>query len=119
MPIERKPGETKDEWMGKCIGIEINNGKDPSQAAAICYAKWDEMSTDLKGKTQSVTDNTWSTEAPISVNMAKVSYDYDGTLSTTRGKEMAKSAAEVLGIKTEDVLVASTGIIGTFAFKEI
>jgi hypothetical protein len=39
MPIERKPGETKDEWMGKCIGIEINNGKDPSQAAAICYAK--------------------------------------------------------------------------------
>ena len=92
MPIERKPGETKDEWMGKCIGIEINNGKDPSQAAAICYAKWDEMSTDLKGKTQSVTDNTWSTEAPISVNMAKVSFDYDDTLSTAKGKEMAKSA---------------------------
>lgn len=91
MPIPRKEGETKDEWMGKCIGIEINNGKDPSQAAAICYAKWDEMSSD-KGKTQSVTDNTWSTEAPISVNLAKVSFDYDETLSTARGKEMAKSA---------------------------
>jgi len=43
MPIPRKPGETKDEWMGKCIGIEINNGKDPDQAAAICYAKWEEF----------------------------------------------------------------------------
>ena len=51
MPIPREKGETKDEWMGKCIGIEINNGKDPSQAAAICYAKWEEFgataSTDL------------------------------------------------------------------------
>ncbi len=70
MPIPRKPGETKDEWMGKCIGIEINNGKDPSQAAAICYAKWDEFSG-----TQSTTDNTWSTESPISIGMESYS-DY-------------------------------------------
>ena len=52
MPIPRKPGETKDEWMGKCIGIEINNGKDPSQAAAICYAKWEEF-----GATSSATQD--------------------------------------------------------------
>ena len=219
MPIERKPGETKDEWMGKCIGIEINNGKDPSQAAAICYAKWAEFAADpscpvatqdiptnlknrqkaidvahygpldpnlpnedywiakakmfndspenakkarcancsffvqtkkildciaggigseadpyqtikagdlgyceafdfkcasmrtcdawvaggpitdansklAKGKTASVTDNTWSTEAPISVQLSKISFDYDDTLSTAKGKEMAKRAIE-------------------------
>lgn len=198
--IPRKAGETKDEWMGKCIGIEISNGKDPSQAAAICYAKWGEMSSDIelesysdypdsvknnakavldytekngwgscgtpvgkvranqlangepisadtiqrmysylsrhevdlqtsksytdgcgklmydswgglsakswseskikeldlaKGKTQSVTDNTWSTEAPISIQMSKISFDYDGTISTSRGKEMAKRAIEM------------------------
>lgn len=43
MPIDKKQGESKDDFMGRCIGIEINDGKDPSQAAAICYAKWDEQ----------------------------------------------------------------------------
>jgi hypothetical protein len=43
MPIERKKGESKDDYMGRCIGIEINSGYEPSQAAAICYAKWDEQ----------------------------------------------------------------------------
>lgn len=42
MPIDKKKGESKDEFVSRCIGIEINAGKDPSQAAAICYAKWDE-----------------------------------------------------------------------------
>jgi hypothetical protein len=42
--FEIKPlaGESKDEYIGRCVGIEVNNGKEPSQAAAICYAKWDE-----------------------------------------------------------------------------
>jgi hypothetical protein len=42
--FEIKPlaGESKDEFIGRCVGIEINNGIESSQAAAICYAKWDE-----------------------------------------------------------------------------
>jgi hypothetical protein len=42
--FEIKPlaGESKDAYIGRCVGIEINNGMDSSQAAAICYAKWDE-----------------------------------------------------------------------------
>lgn len=42
--FEIKPlaGESKDEYIGRCVGIEINNGMESSQAAAICYAKWDE-----------------------------------------------------------------------------
>jgi len=43
MPIERKKGESKNDYMGRCIGIEISNGYEPSQAAAICYTKWDEQ----------------------------------------------------------------------------
>ncbi len=68
MPIDKKPGESKDDFISRCIGIEINAGKEPDQAAAICYAKWEEF-----GKTASVTDNTWSTESPISINLE--SYD--------------------------------------------
>ncbi|CAB4154559.1 Phage-like element PBSX protein, XkdF [uncultured Caudovirales phage] len=41
--FEIKPlaGETKDEYIGRCVGIEVSNGMESSQAAAICYTKWD------------------------------------------------------------------------------
>lgn len=37
--ITRLPGETDDELMGRCIGIEVANGYPSDQAAAICYSK--------------------------------------------------------------------------------
>lgn len=40
--IKPMAGESKDTFIGRCVGIEINNGIESSQAAAICYAKWDE-----------------------------------------------------------------------------
>jgi hypothetical protein len=40
--IKPMAGESKDSFIGRCVGIEINNGIEASQAAAICYAKWDE-----------------------------------------------------------------------------
>jgi hypothetical protein len=63
MPIEKNPGESKDDFISRCMSIEIKDGKAQDQAYAICITKYEEF-----GKTQSVTDNTWSTEAPISVN---------------------------------------------------
>jgi hypothetical protein len=38
--VEPKADESKDEFVSRCIGIEINSGKPQDQAAAICYAKW-------------------------------------------------------------------------------
>lgn len=45
MPTPRN-GESKDEFINRCIPIVINEGTatDPSQAAAICYSKWDQFS---------------------------------------------------------------------------
>ena len=42
MPISKKPGETKDEFISRCIAIEVNSGKQSEQAAAICYTYWEE-----------------------------------------------------------------------------
>lgn len=42
MPISKKPGETKDEFISRCIAIEVNSGKQSDQAAAICYTYWEE-----------------------------------------------------------------------------
>jgi len=62
MPIDKKPGESKDDFISRCMSIEIKDGKPQDQAYAICITKYEEFAT------QSVTDNTWSTESPISVN---------------------------------------------------
>lgn len=40
--VEPNSGETEDEFISRCIGIEVGNGYDQEQAAAICYTKWDE-----------------------------------------------------------------------------
>lgn len=41
MPINIKPGETEEQFIGRCIGIEIGAGKDQDQATAICYSVWE------------------------------------------------------------------------------
>lgn len=37
---EPKDGESEDEFISRCIDIEINSGYPQDQAAAICYSKW-------------------------------------------------------------------------------
>lgn len=44
--IEPTPGETKDEFIGRCISNEVGAGYDEDQAAAICYTKWEDMGLD-------------------------------------------------------------------------
>jgi hypothetical protein len=64
MPIDKNPGESKEDFISRCVSKEIEAGKEQDQAYAICITKYEEY-----GKTQSVTDNTWSTEAPISIEL--------------------------------------------------
>ncbi len=39
MPIDRNPGESKDDFLSRCIATEVRSGKDQDQAAAICYTQ--------------------------------------------------------------------------------
>jgi hypothetical protein len=34
-------GESKDNFISRCIGVVVNEGKNADQAAAICYSYWD------------------------------------------------------------------------------
>jgi hypothetical protein len=65
--VNPNSGEKKDDFIPRCISYVVNEGKDTDQAVAICNSLWDEH---------------FATE--------KISIDYDDTLSTTRGKELAK-----------------------------
>jgi hypothetical protein len=51
MMVAPEAGETKDEFISRCIGVEIGNGYEQDQAAAMCYVKWDEsLGSDYKDK---------------------------------------------------------------------
>lgn len=40
--VEPNSGESEEEFIGRCVQIEINNGYEQEQALAICYSKWKE-----------------------------------------------------------------------------
>lgn len=44
--VNPRAGETKEEFIPRCIAFVIGEGKDPDQAAAICYSTYEEMSID-------------------------------------------------------------------------
>jgi len=73
MPTPSK-GEHESEFIPRCISILIKEGTDQEQAAAICYSKWNDK--------ESFADEN------------KVSFDYDDTLTTDKGKELAKRKIE-------------------------
>ena len=56
MPVKPNPSETKEEFISRCIGEEINNGYPQPQATAICYSSWDrkEMSKQNLSTSQKV-----------------------------------------------------------------
>ena len=63
MPVDKpKAGESRDSYLNYCIPIEVESGKEVSQAAAICNSYYD------KDKMSKITDTT-------SKVMAKVAYD--------------------------------------------
>jgi len=41
--IEPKDNESEDEFISRCIAVEVGNGYEQEQAAAICYSKWDKQ----------------------------------------------------------------------------
>ena len=65
--INPSKGEHKDAFLPRCIKYVIDEGKDSEQAVAICNSLWEQH---FAGQ--------------------KVSFDYDDTLSTERGKSLAQ-----------------------------
>jgi hypothetical protein len=65
--VERQPGESKDDYISRCVEYHIKNeGMKADQAYAICISATEKF---YKGE--------------------KVSFDYDDTLSTARGYGLA------------------------------
>jgi membrane protein involved in colicin uptake len=39
---EPQAGETENDFMGRCVSDEVNNGKEQDQAVAVCMSIWGE-----------------------------------------------------------------------------
>lgn len=52
MPIRPGQSESKEEFISRCISEEIKGGYEQSQAAAICYSKWDRKNLSKVGDPQ-------------------------------------------------------------------
>ena len=46
--VEPKAGESKDEFISRCISVEIGDGMETEQAAAVCYSKWGKKNFNFK-----------------------------------------------------------------------
>jgi hypothetical protein len=42
MPVNRRPGEKKEEFVARCVAKEIDGGMNGDQAVAVCNAFWEE-----------------------------------------------------------------------------
>lgn len=71
--VNPKSGESESDYMGRCVPALIGEGKDNDQAVAICISTYENMAE---------------------VKMAKVSFDFDDTLSTAAGLELAMKYKE-------------------------
>ena len=69
--VEPSKGERQDAFIPRCISYVVGEGKDAEQAAAICYSIWEQH---FAGE--------------------KISFDFDDTLNTERGKALAKRKIE-------------------------
>ena len=85
MPVDKpKAGESRDKYLNYCIPIEVESGKEVSQAAAICNSYYD------KDKMSKITDTT-------SKVMARVAYD-----TKYRGINLFAEVGPRGGIKESD-----------------
>jgi hypothetical protein len=97
--VEPKPGESKDDFMGRCIAYHVGKeNMDPDQAAAICYTKFgsEELADSYNDYPQTVSDN------------AQRALDYAeengwGTCGTPVGKQRANQLAKREPISEETI----------------
>ena len=52
-----KPKETRDDYMGRCIPMLVNEGKPEDQAVAICGSMFDEAKRKEKSEQEEASKN--------------------------------------------------------------
>ena len=93
MPVDKpKAGESRDAYLNYCIPIEVEAGKEVSQAAAICNSYYD------KDKMSKISDTSSKVMASVVYNTK-----YKGiNLMAEEGEDPCQSGYTQYGMKDMD-----------------
>lgn len=117
MPISRKPGETKEQFIPRCIAIEVNAGKPQDQAAAICYSYWEEKQLkavkNIRKKNKKIYLESYNDYPEAAKENAKIALRWAekngwGSCGTSVGKQRANQLANGENI-SEDTIARMAG----------
>lgn len=104
--VKPSGGESEEEFIGRCIPVVIGEGKDEAQAAAICYAYWEEdMNIDVSGLPAYV-DQVPKKKKDIVTRAILAEKTCDVDYSWTKDEyvvETILALAKELGIKEADI----------------
>ena len=100
MPIDKNPGESKDEFISRCMSIEIKDGKPQDQAYAICVTKYEDFA--VIGPRGGINKSPKAPKSGTPNKNPEGKGTSKGDSSTTRGTEVPKSVEETLKKKVDD-----------------
>jgi hypothetical protein len=100
--VKPTAGESKEDFIGRCIPVVIGEGKDEDQAAAICYNYWDEGLQNFSDfekhilKVAGETGESIDVESVIYVNASKTEFETLGEyLQGVRALDVLDSLTEL------------------------
>jgi len=96
--VEPKDNESEDEFINRCIAVEVGNGYDQEQAAAMCYSKWDKQKF---AETYNDYPKKASENAQAALNYAEK--NGWGSCGTDVGKQRANQLAKGENISRETI----------------
>ena len=54
MPVKPRKNESKNDFIQRCVGVEIGSGREQTQAVAVCYSIWKKHKRKKDGLTDSL-----------------------------------------------------------------
>ena len=101
MPIEKRKGETRDEFISRCIKVEIDNGKENDQAVAICISKADQEFATV-GERGGIVSSPKAPKSNTPNKNPKGEGTAKGDASNTKGAEVSARVEAILADKVKE-----------------
>jgi len=101
MPIEKRKDETRDEFISRCIKVEIDSDKSQDQAVAICINYADQYFAEV-GERGAIRESKKAPKSDTPNKNPKGEGTAKGDASSTRGAEVTERVENILKDKVKD-----------------
>lgn len=95
-------GETKDEFISRCIAYVIKEGKTEDEAAGQCYGMWENQNFAEVGERGGIKESDKAPKSKTPNPNPKGEGSAKGDASTTRGAVVTQEVEDILKKKSDD-----------------